>query len=217
MAVREFGRLDILDNNAALTEPTQFAKDQAVADMELDTWERVMASNLRGLMLGCKHAIPVMREQGGGSIVNMSSGSSQLGDFQLSAYAASKAGLHALTRSVATQYGRDGIRANTIVPGLILTPAADTNLAPEKRAMLASNILLPYFGEPVDVGLPRALPGVRRSALPHRPGVRDQRRPDRAPAHLRAGARATRAGRVSARYGRLASCDEPVRFQLAPR
>ena len=53
---------------------------------------------------------------------------------------------------MATQYGRDGIRVNTIVPGLILTPAADTNLAPEKRAMLASNILLPYFGEPVDVG-----------------------------------------------------------------
>jgi NAD(P)-dependent dehydrogenase (short-subunit alcohol dehydrogenase family) len=152
MAVRDFGRLDVLHNNAALTEPTQFAKDRAVADLELDTWERVMAVNLRGPMLGCKHAIPVMREQGGGSIVNMSSGSSQLGDFQLSAYAASKAGLHALTRSVATQYGRDGIRANTIVPGLILTPAADTNLTPEKRAMLAGNILLPYFGEPVDVG-----------------------------------------------------------------
>ena len=151
MAVREFGRLDILDNNAALTEPTQFAKDRAVADMELDTWERVMAVNLRGVMLGCKHAVPVIREQGGGSIVNMSSGSSQFGDFQLSAYAASKSGLYALTRSVATQYGRDGIRANTIVPGLILTPAADTNLTPEKRAMLAGNILLPYFGEPIDV------------------------------------------------------------------
>ena len=66
MAVREFGRLDILDNNAALTEPAQFAKDRAVADMELDTWERVMAVNLRGVMLGCKHAIPVMRELGGG-------------------------------------------------------------------------------------------------------------------------------------------------------
>jgi NAD(P)-dependent dehydrogenase (short-subunit alcohol dehydrogenase family) len=151
MAVHEFGRLDVLHNNAALTEPAQFAKDRAVADMELDTWERVMAVNLRGVMLGCKHAIPVMQRQGGGSIVNMSSGSSKLGDFHLSAYSASKAGLHALTRSVATQYGREGIRANTIVPGLILTPAADTNLTPEKRAMLASNILLPYFGEPVDV------------------------------------------------------------------
>jgi NAD(P)-dependent dehydrogenase (short-subunit alcohol dehydrogenase family) len=149
--VREYGRLDILHNNAALTEPAQFAKDQAVADMELDTWERVMAVNLRGVMLGCKHAIPVMRSGGGGSIVNMSSGSSKLGDFGLSAYSASKAGLHALTRSVAVQYGRDRIRVNTIVPGLILTPAADTNLAPAKRAMLERNILLPYFGEPIDV------------------------------------------------------------------
>jgi NAD(P)-dependent dehydrogenase (short-subunit alcohol dehydrogenase family) len=149
--VREYGRLDILHNNAALTEPVQFAKDQAVADMELDTWERVMAVNLRGVMLGCKHAIPVMRAGGGGAIVNMSSGASKLGDFRLSAYSASKAGLLALTRSVAVQHGRDRIRANTIVPGLILTPAADTNLSPEKRATLERNILLPYFGEPIDV------------------------------------------------------------------
>jgi NAD(P)-dependent dehydrogenase (short-subunit alcohol dehydrogenase family) len=151
LAVSEYGGVDFLHNNAALTEPVQFAKDKAVADMELETWERVMAVNLRGPMLGCKHVIPVMREGGGGSIVNMSSGSAKLGDFQLSAYSASKAGLHALTRSVATQHGRDRIRVNTVVPGLILTPAADTNLAPEKRVMLQANILLPYFGEPVDV------------------------------------------------------------------
>jgi NAD(P)-dependent dehydrogenase (short-subunit alcohol dehydrogenase family) len=150
-AVREFGRLDVLDNNAALTEPTQFARDRAVADMTLDTWERVLATNLRGVMLGCKHAIPAMIDNGGGSIVNVSSGAAKLGDFHLSAYAASKAGIHALTRSVAVQYGRDGIRANTVVPGLILTPAAETNLTSEKRALLASNVLLPYLGRPVDV------------------------------------------------------------------
>jgi NAD(P)-dependent dehydrogenase (short-subunit alcohol dehydrogenase family) len=150
-ALREFGRLDILHNNAALTEPTQFARDQAVGDMTVDTWEGVLATNLRGPMLGCKHAIPVMIDQGGGSIVNMSSGASKLGDFHLSAYAASKAALHALTRSVAVQYGRDSIRANTVVPGLILTPAAETNLTSEKRALLASNVLLPYLGRPVDV------------------------------------------------------------------
>jgi NAD(P)-dependent dehydrogenase (short-subunit alcohol dehydrogenase family) len=151
LALREYGRVDFLHNNAALTEPVQFAKDQAVADMDVETWERVMAVNLRGPMLGCKHVVPVMREGGGGSIVNMSSGSAKLGDFELSAYSASKAGLHALTRSVATQYGRDRIRANTVVPGLILTPAADTNLAPEKREILRANILLPYFGQPIDV------------------------------------------------------------------
>jgi NAD(P)-dependent dehydrogenase (short-subunit alcohol dehydrogenase family) len=149
-ALDTFGQLDVLHNNAALTEPAQFAKDQAVADMEVDTWERVMATNLRGVMLGCKHAIPVMREGGGGSIVNMSSGSSKLGDFGLSAYSASKAALHALTRSAAVQYGPDCVRVNIVVPGLILTPAADTNLAPEKRAMLERNILLPYLGRPID-------------------------------------------------------------------
>jgi NAD(P)-dependent dehydrogenase (short-subunit alcohol dehydrogenase family) len=150
-AVREFGRLDFLHNNAALTEPTQFAKDQAVVDMDVETWERVMANNLLGVMLGCKHAVPVMREGGGGSIVNMSSGSAKFGDFQLSAYSASKAALHALTRSVAVQHGRDRIRVNTVVPGLILTPAADTNITPEKRTMLENNVLLPYLGRPVDV------------------------------------------------------------------
>jgi NAD(P)-dependent dehydrogenase (short-subunit alcohol dehydrogenase family) len=150
-AVSEFGRLDVLHNNAALTDPVQFARDQAVADMTLDTWERVLGTNVRGAMLGCKHAIPVMIDHGGGSIVNMSSGAAKLGDFHLSAYAASKAALHALTRSVAVQYGRESIRANTVVPGLILTPAAETNLTSEKRALLASNVLLPYLGRPVDV------------------------------------------------------------------
>jgi NAD(P)-dependent dehydrogenase (short-subunit alcohol dehydrogenase family) len=150
-ALVEFGRLDFLDNNAALTEPAQFAKDGAVADMEVDTWERVMATNLRGVMLGCKHAIPVMRDGGGGSIVNMSSGSGKLGDFGLSAYSASKAAVHAVTRSTAVQYGPDQVRVNTVVPGLILTPAADTNLAPDKRAMLERNIVLPYLGRPIDV------------------------------------------------------------------
>jgi NAD(P)-dependent dehydrogenase (short-subunit alcohol dehydrogenase family) len=150
-ACREFGRVDFMHNNAALTEPAQFAKDGAVADMEVDTWEQVMATNLRGVMLGCKHAVQVMRASGGGSIVNMSSGASKLGDFGLSAYAASKAAVHAVTRSTAVQYGPDRIRVNTVVPGLILTPAADTNLAPDKRALLESNIVLPYLGRPVDV------------------------------------------------------------------
>jgi NAD(P)-dependent dehydrogenase (short-subunit alcohol dehydrogenase family) len=150
-ALREYGRLDVLHNNAALTEPAQFARDQAVADMELDTWEGVLATNLRGVMLGCKHAVPAMIDNGGGSIVNMSSGAAKLGDFGLSAYGASKAAVHALTRSVAVQYGRDRIRANTVVPGLILTPAAETNLTADKRALLASNVLLPYLGRPVDV------------------------------------------------------------------
>ena len=75
--VNEFGRLDVLHNNAALVDPHFFPRDGAVADMDLDVWERVMAVNLRGPMLGCKYAVPHMLAAGGGSIINMSSGSSR--------------------------------------------------------------------------------------------------------------------------------------------
>ena len=110
--VSEFGRLDVLHNNAALVAHEVFRRDRTVTEMDLEVWEAIMAVNLRGPMLGTKHAVPVMIDGGGGSIVNMSSGSSQLGDIERSAYGASKAGLNALTLYTATQYGRDGVRAN---------------------------------------------------------------------------------------------------------
>jgi NAD(P)-dependent dehydrogenase (short-subunit alcohol dehydrogenase family) len=149
--VGAFGRLDILHNNAALVDPTVFPLDGRVVDMGVDVWDMVMAVNLRGPMLGCKHAIPRMIESGGGSIINMSSGSSRLGDLERSAYGASKAGVNALTLYVATQHGRDHIRCNTILPGLVLTPAARDNLLPGLRETLESNVLTPYVGEPDDI------------------------------------------------------------------
>lgn len=149
--VAAFGRLDILHNNAALVDPEMFPLDGRVVDMTVDVWDKVMAVNLRGPMLGCKHAIPRMIETGGGSIINMSSGSSRLGDLERSAYGASKAGVNALTLYVATQHGRDHIRCNTILPGLVLTPAARDNLLPGMRQTLESNVLTPYVGEPDDI------------------------------------------------------------------
>jgi NAD(P)-dependent dehydrogenase (short-subunit alcohol dehydrogenase family) len=149
--VTRFGRLDILHNNAALVAPDLFARDRAITEMDVEIWDAVMGVNLRGPMLGCKHAIPVMIDGGGGSIINMSSGSSRLGDFERSAYGASKAGVNALTVYVATQYGRQGVRANAILPGLVLTPAAATNLPPERRAVVESNLLTPFIGEPADI------------------------------------------------------------------
>ena len=150
-AVQEFGRLDTLHNNAALVAPDQFALDRGIVDMPVDTWDRIMGVNLRGVMLGCKHAIPHMIRGGGGSIINMSSGSSRLGDFQRTAYGASKSGVNALSSYVATQHGRHRIRVNTILPGLILTPAAHDNLPADRKDILADNVLVPYFGEPIDV------------------------------------------------------------------
>ena len=149
--VRAFGRLDVLHNNAALVDPEMFPLDGRVVDMTVDVWDKVMAVNLRGPMLCCKHAIPAMIEGGGGSIINMSSGSSRLGDLERSAYGASKAGVNALTLYVATQHGRDRVRCNTILPGLVLTPAARDNLLPGLRQTLESNVLTPYVGEPDDI------------------------------------------------------------------
>jgi len=149
--VDEWGRLDVLHNNAALVRHDIFVRDGTVTEMDVEVWEAIMAVNLRGPMLGTKHAVPVMVANGGGSIINMSSGSSRLGDTERSAYGASKAGVNALTLYTATQYGRDGIRANAILPGLVLTPAAAGNLPGDFRAIVESNVLTPYVGEPDDV------------------------------------------------------------------
>jgi NAD(P)-dependent dehydrogenase (short-subunit alcohol dehydrogenase family) len=131
-AVDAFGGLDVLHNNAALTDPDLFAPDQRITEMPVDTWDLTMAVNVRGPMLGCKHAIPRMIERGGGSIINMSSTSSRLGDHTRTAYGVSKAAVNTLTNYVATQYGLDGIRCNTIAPGPILTPALRAHAAPRR-------------------------------------------------------------------------------------
>lgn len=149
--VDTFGRLDILHNNAALVDPTVFDHDRGLLHMDVDVWDRTMAVNVRGPMLGCKYALPEMIRAGGGSVINTSSASSLMGSLERTAYAASKGALNTFTRYVATQFGRDRIRANTILPGLILTPAADVNLAGDHREILADNVLLPNFGEPDDI------------------------------------------------------------------
>ena len=150
-AVSSWGRLDILHNNAALVDPALFGRDAKIVDLDVDVWDRTMAVNLRGVMLGCKHAIPAMIAGGGGSIINMSSGSSLVGDLERSAYGASKGGVNAFTTYVATQYGRDRVRANAVLPGLILTPAAAVNVPQELLNALRDSVLLPYFGEPDDI------------------------------------------------------------------
>ena len=149
--VQIFGRLDVLHNNATAAQSPEFAADGAVTDMSTEVWDRIQAVNLRGAMLGCKHAIPIMIVGGGGSIINMSSGSSKLGDLTRTAYGCAKAGVNALTTYVATQYGRDGIRANVILPGPIVTPAHEANVSAEFEAVLRRNVLTPYLGTASDV------------------------------------------------------------------
>ena len=150
-ATRRFGRLDVLHNNAALTDSDFLAHDTAVTGLSLDVWERTIAVNLTSQMLTCKHAVPVMVEGGGGSIVNMSSGASLKGDRTRTAYGVSKAGVNALTMYVATSHGKRGIRANTILPGLVITEAVRAHLDEDIVSSLGRATLTPYVGQPDDV------------------------------------------------------------------
>ncbi len=149
--IDRFGRVDVLHNNAALTESEFLSRDTQVTDLALDVWEKAMAVNLRSQMLMCKHVIPAMVSTGGGSIINMSSGASLKGDSTRTAYGVAKAGVNTLTMYVATSHGKRGIRVNTIVPGLIITDAVRAHLTEGMLAGLGRATLTPYVGEPDDV------------------------------------------------------------------
>ncbi len=150
-APSRFGRLDVLHNNAALTDSDFLARDSDVTELSLEVWERTMAVNLSSQMLTCKHAVPVMTGQGGGSIINMSSGASLRGGSTRTSYGVSKAGVNALSLYVATSHGKQGIRVNTIVPGLVITDAVRAHLDQKTLTGLGRATLTPYLGEPEDI------------------------------------------------------------------
>ncbi|MCW2622295.1 MAG: putative 3-oxoacyl-[acyl-carrier protein] reductase [Frankiales bacterium] len=118
---RVFGLPTVLVNNAAATDLSGSGRDGDVLTMETDVWDRTMAVNLRGAMLLTRAVLPGMLAAGGGAVVNISSGGAAAAEHTRPAYAASKAGLEALTRSVAAVYGPQGVRCNAVAPGLTLT------------------------------------------------------------------------------------------------
>jgi NAD(P)-dependent dehydrogenase (short-subunit alcohol dehydrogenase family) len=136
MAVDIFGGLDILHNCAGI--PRTIAPDCEIIDMPLEWWNRTITGHLTGAMLGCKHALPHMIARGGGAIVNTSSLAGFSATMDLPAYGAAKAGIHQLTREVAATYGRDNIRCNVVVPGLVLTPRGLATLTPEQVELFAA-------------------------------------------------------------------------------
>src|SRR5882724_5441395 len=149
--VERFGGLDILDNNAADTRLSA-TRDVGVEHTDVEVWDTLMRINLRGTMLACKAAIPRMRARGGGSIINMSSGSGLTGALAPTAYGVSKAAIISLTQYVATQHGKEGIRCNAIAPGLIVTPSTTSSYAsgPFGEMMLRHH-LTPRLGRPEDI------------------------------------------------------------------
>lgn len=116
--VERYGRVDVLHNNVGIG-----AGDRGAASMTEAVWDRIFETNVKGIMLVCKHALPVLRDQGGGVITNISSVAAVCA-VGIVAYKASKAALNAYTHSLATGNARHGIRANVIMPGLMNTPMA---------------------------------------------------------------------------------------------
>lgn len=143
-----FGGLDVLHNNAAYLLGEG---DGGITELTLEGWERAFAVNARGVMLGCKYAVPAMRRRGGGSIVNTSSGSALAGDITLTAYGASKGAVNTLTLYVAAQHGKQGIRCNAVAPGLIKTEGVRQGMSPERIQRIEAHTLTPRSGEPEDI------------------------------------------------------------------
>ncbi|MET8528099.1 3-oxoacyl-ACP reductase [Micromonospora sp. NPDC005172] len=144
------GRIDIAFNNAGISPPD----DDSILDTGLDAWERVLRVNTTSVYLCCKYAIPHMRRQGKGSIINTASFVALMGAATSQiAYTASKGGVLAMTRELGVQFAREGIRVNALCPGPVATPlllelfAAD----PERAARRLVHVPMGRFGEPEEI------------------------------------------------------------------
>jgi NAD(P)-dependent dehydrogenase (short-subunit alcohol dehydrogenase family) len=144
-ALDEFGALHVLYNNAGVFP----ADDGGVLDTPEATWDRVMEINLKGVWLGCRAGIPALLASGGGSIINVASFVAFLGAATAQiAYTSSKGGVLSMTREIAVEYGRQGIRANALCPGPIETPLlAELMSDPARRARRLVHIPLGRLGQ----------------------------------------------------------------------
>lgn len=144
--VRRFGKLDILINNAGIF------RTSPVEETSSTEWDQVMDINAKGVFLGVKAAIPAMREAGGGSIINLSSVAGLVGAAYSSAYSASKGAVRLFTKSTAIQYATDGVRCNSIHPGVIQTDMTKEAIADSQfKAQRLDPTPLARLGQPEDV------------------------------------------------------------------
>jgi NAD(P)-dependent dehydrogenase (short-subunit alcohol dehydrogenase family) len=168
-----FGRLDVLFNNAGV----YLAGD--VTECTEDEWNLQVDVSLKGTYLMCASVVPVMIAQGGGSIVNNSSGWGLVGGERAVAYCAAKGGVVLMTKAMALDHGRDGIRVNCICPGDTVTPmehrdAEHQGVAWEDYVAGASDRPLGRMGQPDEVAR-RPVPGERRVLVRHRRRARGRR------------------------------------------
>jgi NAD(P)-dependent dehydrogenase (short-subunit alcohol dehydrogenase family) len=145
----EYGQLDVLVNNAAATRLS--ASDGNLLSTEPELWEQTLRVNLTGPMLASQHVVRHMQDRGaGGSLVHLSSAAALRGEDSLTSYSVSKAALIALSRQIAVQYGRAGIRSNVVAPGSTLTPVSRALHDADVRQIMTSTSMLGRLGTPQD-------------------------------------------------------------------
>ena len=145
----ELGPVDILCNNAA--DLSLLAKDDHLLNTDYDVWEDTFRADTLSAATAAKCVIPAMLERGSGVIVNVSSVDGIQGDDTRFGYAMAKSAMNMLTKMIATRYGKEGVRCNSVAPGLVLTPAA-TQLTPEMIKIFDNHTLSPKYGaDPHDI------------------------------------------------------------------
>lgn len=150
-AATEFGGIDGLFNVGAELSAQHLARDTNLLNMDVAVWRRTFEVNLFGYAIASRAVIPHLLAQGGGAIVNTSSASAWIGEPERPAYGASKAAINALTRHIASAWGKQGIRANTLGVGVTLTETAEEQIGEEWRARILATVRGPRLGKPADV------------------------------------------------------------------
>jgi len=144
--VKQYGKIDVLINNAGIS------LDKTLLDSTIEEWDRVMNINVTSIYYGQKAVIPVMKDNGGGSIVNISSIAGLTGGSGAGAYTASKGAVRMLTKATAVDFAKFNIRANSIHPGFIETPMSAKFFSDEKyKAWFLSMTPIPRLGQAEDI------------------------------------------------------------------
>ena len=146
--IERYGTIDILVNNVGGSD---LSRDLDLLNMDLGYFDEVFHLNLRSVMATTQAALSEMTLRNRGSIVNTASIGGLLGDFRGTLYGAAKAGVIGLTRYIASQYGKLGIRCNAVAPGLVLTPASTRSLPENVRSVFRKYNAVDYLGQAADI------------------------------------------------------------------